>query len=434
MKATKLVVAVLLFAAVVFVAASAPPEKHNHHGHNHYHDHHHHDHDHHHDEHEYVEYTHQSYLSKIGGSMVGASIGFLLFLLPFPCLFWNEGRSVRRDQALSEGASKVVSTDSRQVSPVLDGRLIHLQGTAESKETLTDNECGITVPALRFARKVEVFQWHESSTSETTRNTGGSSDTKTTYTYRKDWSENLVDSKRFKRADEHRNPDAGAVPLKSETWNSKIVSLGSYSLPTQLVEKIDNFEIMKLDPQKPHFLRLPPHLMNRYYVNGDYIYIGGDAANPQVGDIRVSFRLVNNQQVSVLGEQRGNTLAPFKTTSGDNIFVLSRGIQSANELFAAEATSNNVMTWVLRFLGWLFMLIGMLMIGGPILAVLDVLPFLSDIAGSISGFIAFGLASFFSLITIAVAWLFYRPLKALLLVTVAFGVMYISSQLNSKVK
>lgn len=39
---------------------------------------------------------------------------------------------------------------------------------------------------------------------------------------------------------------------------------------------------MKLDPQKPHFLRLPPHLMNRYYVNGDYIYIGGDAANPQV--------------------------------------------------------------------------------------------------------------------------------------------------------
>jgi hypothetical protein len=127
-------------------------------------------------------------------------------------------------------------------------------------------------------------------------------------------------------------------------------------------------------------------------------------------------------------------LAPFKTTSGDNIFVLSRGIQSANELFAAEATSNNVMTWVLRFLGWLFMLIGMLMIGGPILAVLDVLPFLSDIAGSISGFIAFGLASFFSLITIAVAWLFYRPLKALLLVTVAFGVMYISSQLNSKVK
>lgn len=103
MKATKVVVALLLLAAVVFVAASAPPEKHNHHGHNHHH-HHHHDHDHHHhDEDEYVEYTHQSYLSKIGGSMVGASIGFLLFLLPFPCLFWNEGRSVRRDQALSEG-------------------------------------------------------------------------------------------------------------------------------------------------------------------------------------------------------------------------------------------------------------------------------------------------------------------------------------------
>lgn len=150
--------------------------------------------------------------------------------------------------------------------------------------------------------------------------------------------------------------------------------------------------------------------------------------------MRVSFRFVKNQPVSVLGEQRGNTLAPFKTTSGDSIFVLSRGIQSANELFAAEASSNSVFTWVLRFLGWLLMLIGMMMIGGPILAILDVLPFLSDIAGSVSGFIAFGLASFLSLITIAVAWLFYRPLKALLLVSLGIGIMYISSQLNSRVK
>lgn len=103
MKATTLVVALLLFAAVIYAAASAPPERgHNHHHHGHGHNHHHH---HHHDdeEHEYIEYSHQSYLSKIGGSMVGASIGFLLFLLPFPCLFWNEGRSVRRTQALSEG-------------------------------------------------------------------------------------------------------------------------------------------------------------------------------------------------------------------------------------------------------------------------------------------------------------------------------------------
>ncbi len=70
--------------------------------------------------------------------------------------------------------------------------------------------------------------------------------------------------------------------MKSESWTAKIVSLGSYSLPSQLVERLDNWETMKLDPQRPHFLRLPPHLMNRYYIHGDYIYIGGDAMNPQV--------------------------------------------------------------------------------------------------------------------------------------------------------
>ena len=148
-KYTYLTVAVLFFAAFVFVAASAPPQRHSH-RHNNHHDHHHKD--------EYVEYAHQSYLEKIGGSVAGASIGFLLFLLPFPCLFWNEGRSVRRSQALNEGmkqeifkilqdlnfnfffeigARKVVSTDSKQVSPVLDGRLVHLQGIAEAKESLS---------------------------------------------------------------------------------------------------------------------------------------------------------------------------------------------------------------------------------------------------------------------------------------------------------
>jgi len=64
---------------------------------------------------------------------------------------------------------------------------------------LDDNDCGISVSALRFVRKVEVYQWRESSRSETTRNTGGSSDTKTTYTYKKDWAETLIDSKKFKR-------------------------------------------------------------------------------------------------------------------------------------------------------------------------------------------------------------------------------------------
>ncbi len=85
-------------------------------------------------------------------------------------------------------------------------------------------------------------------------------------------------------------------------------------------------------------------------------------------------------------------------------------------------------------MGWLLMLIGLNLIGGPILAVLDVLPFLSDIAGSVTGFITFGLASFLSLIIIAVAWLFYRPMKALMLVSLAVGIMYISAKLNSKVK
>ena len=42
----------------------------------------------------FTEVTSQSWLSRIGGAIKGVLMGFVLFILAFPLLFWNEGRAV----------------------------------------------------------------------------------------------------------------------------------------------------------------------------------------------------------------------------------------------------------------------------------------------------------------------------------------------------
>ena len=83
--------------------------------------------------------------------------------------------------------------------------------------------------------------------------------------------------------------------------------------------------------------------------------------------------------------------------------------------------SNRILTWILRLVGFLLMLAGLNMIFKLLSVVADVLPILGDIVGAGMGIISFLLAAVLSLITIAIAWIFYRPLLGIVLVVVAVG-------------
>ncbi|MCW5210069.1 hypothetical protein VU10_07890, partial [Desulfobulbus sp. US1] len=61
----------------------------------------------------------------------------------------------------------------------------------------------------------------------------------------------------------------------------------------------------------------------------------------------------------------------------------------------------------------------------------DVLPFLGSIVEAGTGFIAFLLAGVLSLITIAVAWIVFRPLLGIILLAIAVGLVVL---IGSKIK
>ena len=82
------------------------------------------------------------------------------------------------------------------------------------------------------------------------------------------------------------------------------------------------------------------------------------------------------------------------------------------------------MTWILRGVGFILMAMGIGMMLKPLSVLASVLPILGDIIGAGTGLIAFLLAGAMSFTTIAIAWIFYRPLLGAALLLVAGGAVY----------
>ncbi|MDD1611461.1 MAG: hypothetical protein LUO95_13035, partial [Methylococcaceae bacterium] len=78
----------------------------------------------------YTEVTSESWFSRIGDSIKGILFGFILFVIAFPLLWWNEGHSVERYNSLKEGQGLVISAPVDSVNAANNGKLVHTQGLA----------------------------------------------------------------------------------------------------------------------------------------------------------------------------------------------------------------------------------------------------------------------------------------------------------------
>jgi hypothetical protein len=93
-------------------------------------------------------------------------------------------------------------------------------------------------------------------------------------------------------------------------------------------------------------------------------------------------------------------------------------------MFQQAIASNTTLTWVLRLVGFFIMMIGLATMLKPLSVLADVLPILGDIVGAGTGLIAFLLAALLSFVTIAIAWIVYRPLLGIALLAVAIVIAF----------
>ena len=366
----------------------------------------------------HTEVTSQSWFSRLGKAFKGILLGGVLFLVAFPLLFWNEGRAVHRAQALEEGSGMVISVAANSVDAANDGKLVHVSGKATTNETLSDPAFGITAKGLKLKRKVEIYQWMETSKSKTEKKLGGGTETVTTYSYAKKWSGSAIDSGKFKNPDNHSNP--AVMPYQSEYYVAGEVELEAYSLPKFVVDQINRYSTLPISAG----IQLPEEIKDTARNQNGTLYIGGNPTAPQVGDMRVSYEVVKPLDVSLIAKQVGNTFEPYRTRSGGSIQLMQTVIHSAESMFESAETSNVILTWILRFVGFIIMALGLKLVFKPLPVIADVLPIAGNIIGAGTGLVANILAAAFSLITIAIAWVFYRPLIGLALIAIA--VVFIS--------
>ena len=376
----------------------------------------------------FTETTTQGWFSRIGGSIKGILFGILLCIIGVPLLFWNEGRAVKRHKTLKEGAGAVVAVSAEKVDSANEGKLVHLSGLATTAESLADEKYGITAEAIRLRRTVEMYQWEERTSTETKKKLGGKEETTTTYNYDKVWSSGLIDSSKFKRPAGHTNPKQ--MPVQSSDQQAGVVTVGAFTLTASQVGGIEAWE----DVPVPPATEMPADLRGQVKIaNGGY-YLGMSPLSPRVGDVRISFQKVPPTTVSIVSKQVKGTFEPYTSKVGGKLELLKIGEHSAETMFEEAEASNKMMTWFIRLGGFLCIFIGFTTILRPFRVVADVVPFIGNIVGMGVGFVSFIVAAIISLIVIAVAWIFYRPLLAGILIAIVVGLIVLLVMKRKKAK
>ena len=375
-----------------------------------------------------TETTTESWTSRLGGAVKGVAVGLGLFILGFPVLFWNEGNSVKTAKALDEGEGACVPVESiAKVDPEMEGRLVHMTGRADTQDVLTDEQFGVSATAIALNRKTEMFQWRENSETTEKKNLGGSVTRTTTYTYEKVWSEAVIDSSGFKEAG-HDNP--GVIEFPSEEKLAANVSFGAFRLNERQIARIGSDQAYAFPTdfvcrvsrvqRQGNVILVPNKATRDNALNNRDV-----AAEPRIGDMRVTFTVVRPHDISIVAKQRGDTFVAYLAKTKKKVDLIQDGVVDCAEMFEDARDANTLFTWLVRLGGLLIMYIGLSMVLKPLSVLGDVLPILGTVIGWGTGLVAGVVALVCALVTIAAAWIFYRPVLAVLLLVAAGALVFL---------
>lgn len=383
----------------------------------------------------YTETTNVSYGSRVGNSFKGIGTGILMFLAGTALLWWNEGRFVKTDKMLNEAQGKTEELATiDKISADMDGQLVYATGMAVTNDSLVDPNFGFGVKAVKMRRTVEYYQWTEQKHEEKKDKLGGGQEIKTTYTYKQDWVSQPVQSSQFRDpAYQNRNFVLAEVePFDAKAENVKFGAfvlnpgqISSISGNDALDVKIDSVKLVGMSNDTKQTARSKGYAVGSdtakfVHAVDNVLYYGQNPASPATGDVRVTWTYVKPEnKVTIIAVQKDNTFTDFKAENGKKFSTLVMGTKSADEIYQSEHDSNSTMMWILRIVGIMIVIGGLKGIFGFIETILKVVPFIAGIFGWGVGVVCTVVGLVWSLIVIALAWLFYRPVIGITLLVIA---------------
>ncbi|KAI9993856.1 hypothetical protein PInf_016377 [Phytophthora infestans] len=374
------------------------------------------------------------------------TIGGLLVLASVATTFVYESALVRSVKSFEEGRSVVVSLASPQGLAKNEDQLIHFSGLITTTASngmsrwnkidtdglplrqspfVLDPVFGIAAKGVRLHRHVEMLQWVETSHTSTSSTPEDEDrrfddDRERIYMYDLRWRKEEIDSSAFNDIS-YRNPPSEAWVYKSRVVNAKDLVVGEFSLPDDLVDQIQRRDGVHLDTASR---RVMANLLDQRLggaweagsalanvtMEDNIFYFRNEMREPVLGDLRVFFEVTPNYPVTVCAKQNGNELMPFRSSTGESIFLLEDGIMTADELFDknthAEVRKNRffrLFAAVLGFMGFLVLRKPLIERFGPLAAGIQQ----HLLAATMSVALTFSI--------VGLNWVLYRPLWALVL-------------------
>jgi len=368
-----------------------------------------------------------SWFSRLGKAFTGIVVGIILIIIGIALLFWNEGRAVKTYKTLKEGQGLVVNVAPDAVDEANNGKLVHLSADAVTDETLVDQDFGVSANAIRLRRAVEMYQWKETEKSETRKKLGGGEETVTTYTYTKEWSGMLNNTANFQEPSGHENPSE--FPYDSMTLDAEQVAVGAFYLSPDLIAQLSDYKDLPVR-DVPEGAEWPEGAR----TDKGGIYLGVNPGQPQVGDVRINFSVVEQGPVSVVAAQNGDTFADYQTKAGGTIAMIVSGNVPARQMFEDAIATNTLVTWLVRLGGFILIWIGFGLLFAPLSVLADIVPLFGSLVGAATGLIAFLLALAIALTVIAIAWVVFRPLLGITLLVLAVAALFFGFRAFAKKK
>ena len=152
---------------------------------------------------------------------------------------------------------------------------------------------------------------------------------------------------------------------------------------------------------------------------GNVLYYGRSMNAPEIGDVRITFEKTVPAKVTVVSQVEVNTFKPFVAKNKKKFQTLRMGKKTIEEIFEEENEANSMWTWILRIVGTLLVISGIKSLFSFVETLLKVVPFLSSLFAFGVGIIATIIGIVYSLIVIALAWIFYRPVLGIILLLIA---------------
>ena len=137
-------------------------------------------------------------------------------------------------------------------------------GEPRSGKRLLDRDFGVETREFGLDRRVEMYQW---------RSVGEG--------YERVWNAAPIDSSKFSAG--HVNPSR--LPLENKRWWADAATLDGKPIRPDVLRAVGEWRLFR-----PNFSRLPANLAATFQPEGDGLGSAENPLDPQIGDLRVSWR------------------------------------------------------------------------------------------------------------------------------------------------